>query len=177
MQRHSYHRSPLWRSFCAYKRNQNTVKGDRFPLDKPLSIACSAGYEFRFFSVEKSKSVLRTDTLSRCLRRIFMWGSAETELNAPAAHYKRRRVERNLHLSRADPSLCFGQPSPLRCVLLSPAGLASRRGPQFSGKAQPFRAGCTDAWGSRGPPRVTFGYFSSQKSNPTPGRRTNEYLL
>ena len=25
------------RSFCAYKRNQNTVKGDRFPLDKPLS--------------------------------------------------------------------------------------------------------------------------------------------
>ena len=26
--------------------------------------------------------------------------------------------------------------------------------------------------GSRGPPRVTFGYFSSQKSNPSPGRRT-----
>ena len=31
--------------------------------------------------------------------------------------------------------------------------------------------------GSRGPPRVTFGSFSSQKRNPSPGRRANEYLL
>ena len=45
LQRHSKHRSPRRRSFCAYKRNQNTVKGDRFPLDEPLSVACSAGYE------------------------------------------------------------------------------------------------------------------------------------
>ena len=42
-----------------------------------------------------------------------------------------------------------------------------------SGNAQRFRAGCTDAWGSRGPPQVTFGYFSSQKSNPSPGRRAS----
>ena len=56
---------PPWRSFYSCKRNQNTVKGDRFPLDKPLSVACSAGYEFRFFLNEKSKSVLRTDTLPR----------------------------------------------------------------------------------------------------------------
>ena len=33
----SLYGSPPGRSFCAYKRNQNTVKGDRFPLDKPLS--------------------------------------------------------------------------------------------------------------------------------------------
>ena len=31
--------------------------------------------------------------------------------------------------------------------------------------------------GSWGPPRVTFGSFSSQKRNPSPGRRANEYLL
>ena len=36
MQRRNLYGSPPWRSFCAYKRNQNTVKGDRFPLDKPL---------------------------------------------------------------------------------------------------------------------------------------------
>ena len=60
-----------------------------------------------------------------------MWGSAETELNAPAAHYKRRRVGRNLRLSRADPMLCFGQPSPLWCILLSPQGFATLRGPHL----------------------------------------------
>ena len=45
--------------------------------------------------------------------------------------YKRRRVGRNLRLSRADPALCSGQPSPLRCILLSPQGLTTLRGPQF----------------------------------------------
>ncbi len=40
-----------------------------------------------------------------------------------------RFVGRNLRLSRADPTPWFGQPSPLRCALISPAGLASRRGP------------------------------------------------
>ena len=45
--------------------------------------------------------------------------------------YKRRRVGRNLRLSRTDPTLCFGQPSPLRCILLSPQGLTTLRGPQF----------------------------------------------
>ena len=53
LQRHSKHRSPRRRSFCAYKRNQNTVKGDSFPLDEPLSVACSAGYE-------RCKSIVRT---------------------------------------------------------------------------------------------------------------------
>ena len=47
--------------------------------------------------------------------------------------YKRRRVGRNLRLSRADPALCSGQPSPLRCILLSPQGLATLRGPRLYG--------------------------------------------
>ena len=47
--------------------------------------------------------------------------------------YKRRRVGRNLRLSRADPALCSGQPSPLRCILLSPQGLTTLRGPKFYG--------------------------------------------
>ena len=46
--------------------------------------------------------------------------------------YKRRRVGRNLRLSRTDPTLCFGQPSPLRCILLSPQGLTTLRGPRSS---------------------------------------------
>ena len=38
-------------------------------------------------------------------------------------------VRRNLRFNRADPPLHCGQPSPLRCVLLSPQGLATLRGP------------------------------------------------
>ena len=34
------------------------------PLQTPLTLSC-AGYEFRFFSAEKPKSVLRTDALQR----------------------------------------------------------------------------------------------------------------
>ena len=45
--------SPPGRFFCAYKRDQNTVKGERFPFDEPLSVACSAGYE-------RCKSIVRT---------------------------------------------------------------------------------------------------------------------
>ena len=108
----------------------------------------------------KASSVLRTDTLSRCLRRILFGPSRNRIKNQP---YKRRRVGRNLRLSRADPALCSGQPSPLRCILLSPQGLATLRGPRLYGAYRRV--------GSRGPPRVTFGYFSSQKSNPPPGRR------
>ena len=52
--------SPPGRFFCAYKRDQNTVKGERFPFDEPLSVACSAGYERC-----EASSVLRTDTLQR----------------------------------------------------------------------------------------------------------------
>ena len=59
LQRHSKHRSPRRRSFCAYKRNQNTVKGDRFPLDEPLSVACSAGYE-RCFGIVRTAPQIRS---------------------------------------------------------------------------------------------------------------------
>ena len=119
------YRSPRRPSFCSCKRKQNRVKGDGFPLDEPLSVACSAGYERC-----KASSVLRTDTLSRCLRRILFGPSRNRIKNQP---YKRHRVGRNLRLSRADPALCSGQPSPLRCILLSPQGLTTLRGPQFYG--------------------------------------------
>ena len=52
---------------------------------RPPNSQAAAGYERC-----KHRPYGAADTLSRCLRRIFMWGSAETELNAPAAHYKRR---------------------------------------------------------------------------------------
>ena len=70
------------------------------------------------------------DTLSRCLRRILFGFSRDRIKNQP---YKRRRVGRNLRLSRADPALCSGQPSPLRCILLSPQGLTTLRGPRLYG--------------------------------------------
>ena len=61
----------------------------------------------------------------------FILDSAGTELKQTP--YKRRRVGRNLRLSRADPALCSGQPSPLRCILLSPQGLTTLRGPRLYG--------------------------------------------
>ena len=60
-------------------------------------------------------------------------GGGREGADAPAAPYKRRRVGRNLRLSRADPALCSGQPSPLRCILLSPQGLTTLRGPRLYG--------------------------------------------
>ena len=53
--------------------------------------------------------------------------------------YKRRRVGRNLRLSRIDPALCSGQPSPLRCILLSPQGLATLRGLNYMGHTDALR--------------------------------------
>ena len=53
----------------------------------------------------------------------------------------RRLVGRNLRFNRADPPLHYGQPSPLRCALLSPQGLATLQGPQkparWSAKGEP----------------------------------------
>ena len=63
--------------------------------------------------------------------------------------YKRRRVGRNLRLSRADPALCFGQPSPLQCILLSPQGTATLRGPIYPARKAKGRlpgAGLDDAY-------------------------------
>ena len=52
--------------FAPAKGSKTGSRG-RFPLDKPLFVACSAGYERC-----EASSVLRTDTLQRCLRRIFI---------------------------------------------------------------------------------------------------------
>ena len=53
MQRHNLYACPAGAYFCSCKSRQNTVKGDRFPLDEPLSVACSAGYE-------RCRSIVRT---------------------------------------------------------------------------------------------------------------------
>ena len=58
-------------------------------------------------------------------------------------------VGRNLRLSRADPMLCFGQPSPLQCILLSPQGPATLRGPIYPARKAKGRlpgAGLDDAY-------------------------------
>ena len=52
--------SPPGRSFCAYKRNQNTVKGTASPLTNPFqSLAVLDTND------AKASSVLRTDTLPK----------------------------------------------------------------------------------------------------------------
>ena len=89
--------------------------------------------------------------------------------NAPAAPYKRRRVGCNLRLSRADPALCSGQPSPLRCILLSPQGLTTLRGPRLYGVYR--RVGVSGSSPS------DFWLLFFIEKYPPPGRRTNEYLL
>ena len=83
--------------------------------------------------------------------------------------YKRRRVGRNLRLSRADPALCSGQPSPLRCILLSPQGLTTLRGPRLYGVYR--RVGVSGSSPS------DFWLLFFIEKYPPPGRRTNEYLL
>ena len=77
--------------------------------------------------------------------------------------YKRRRVGRNLRLSRADPALCSGQPSPLRCILLSPQGLTTLRGPRLYGVYR--RVGVSGS-----SPSDFWVLFFTEKY-PPPGRR------
>ena len=60
----SQHGSPPWRFFCPCKRNQNRVKGDRFPLDKPLSVALLRWIRKAFF-LRKKPSVLHADGLNK----------------------------------------------------------------------------------------------------------------
>ena len=120
------HAFPAGAYFCSCKSRQNTVKGDGFPLDEPLSAACSAGYE-RCFGIVRTAPQIRSQGACGA----FYVSSCRNQIkNQP---YKRRRVGRNLRLSRADPALCSGQPSPLRCILLSPQGLTTLRGPRLYG--------------------------------------------
>ena len=116
-----------------------------------MTLSC-AGYEFRFFS---ALDFSQPKNLNPYCAQMRSKGSLRQHLpfppapfpgagkgglyqqslhkNASAAPYKRRRVGRNLRLSRTDPTLCSGQPSPLRCILLSPQGLTTLRGPRLYG--------------------------------------------
>ena len=68
------YRSPRRPSFCSCKRKQNRVKEDGFPLDEPLSVACSAGYE-------RCKSIVRT--AHRYAPKVAAGASAPTALRCP----------------------------------------------------------------------------------------------
>ena len=114
--------SPPWRSFCAYKRNQNTLGAvPQDPLTLKLRLDTNDVNIVRTAPQIRSQGACGAFYFGFCRDRI---------KNQP---YKRRRVGRNLRLSRADPALCSGQPSPLRCILLSPQGLATLRGPRLYG--------------------------------------------
>ena len=58
----SLYGSPPGRFFCPCRRNQNRVKGDRFPLDKPLSGALLRWIRKAFF-LRKKPSVLHANGL------------------------------------------------------------------------------------------------------------------
>ena len=92
----------------------------------PPNAQAAAGYE-------RCESIVRTAPQIRsqgAYGTLYFGFSRDRIKNQP---YKRRRVGRNLRLSRADPALCSGQPSPLRCILLSPQGLTTLRGPRLYG--------------------------------------------
>ena len=93
---------------------------------RPPNAQAAAGYE-------RCKSIVRTapQIRSQGACGAFYFGFSRNRIKITP--YKRRRVGRHLRLSRTDPTLCFGQPSPLRCILLSPQGLTTLRGPQFYG--------------------------------------------
>ena len=70
------YRSPRRPSFCSCKRKQNRVKGDGFPLDEPLSVACSAGYE-------RCQGIVRT--AHRYAPKVAAGASAPTPSPSPVA--------------------------------------------------------------------------------------------
>ena len=74
MQRHNLYACPAGAYFCSCKSRQNTVKGDRFPLDEPLSVACSAGYE-------RCESIVRT--AHRYAPKVAAGASAPSALRCP----------------------------------------------------------------------------------------------
>ena len=114
--------SPPRRSFCSYKRNQNTLGA--VPQD-PLTLKLRL--DTNDVNIVRTAPQIRSQGACGA----FYFGFCRNQIkNQP---YKRRRVGRNLRLSRADPALCSGQPSPLRCILLSPQGLTTLRGPRLYG--------------------------------------------
>ena len=98
---------------------------------RPPNAQAAAGYELDFSA--NAEKPIRTAPQIRsqgACGTLYFGFSRDRIKNQP---YKRRRVGRNLRLSRADPALCSGQPSPLRCILLSPQGLTTLRGPRLYG--------------------------------------------
>ena len=64
MRKPNLHAYPAGADFCSCKSQQNTVKGDRFPLDKPLSGALLRWIRKAFF-LRKKPSVLHADGLNK----------------------------------------------------------------------------------------------------------------
>jgi len=98
---------------------------------RPPNAQAAAGYELDFSA--NAEKPIRTAPQIRsqgACGALYFGFSRDRIKNQP---YKRHRVGRNLRLSRADPALCSGQPSPLRCILLSPQGLTTLRGPRLYG--------------------------------------------
>ena len=98
---------------------------------RPPNAQAAAGYELDFSA--NAEKPIRTAPQIRsqgAYGTLYFGFSRDRIKNQP---YKRHRVGRNLRLSRADPALCSGQPSPLRCILLSPQGLTTLRGPRLYG--------------------------------------------
>ena len=98
---------------------------------RPPNAQAAAGYELDFSANAEKPIRTAPQIRSQGACGAFYFGYSRDQIkNQP---YKRRRVGRNLRLSRADPALCSGQPSPLRCILLSPPGLTTLRGPRLYG--------------------------------------------
>ena len=122
VQRHNLYACPAGRSFYSCKRNQNTLGAvPQDPLFAKLRL------DTNDVNIVRTAPQIRSQ--GACGAFYFEFYRDRIK-NQP---YKRRRVGRNLRLSRADPALCSGQPSPLRCILLSPQGLTTLRGPRLYG--------------------------------------------
>ena len=112
---------PAGAYFCSCKSRQNTLGAvPQGPLAAKLRLDTNDVNIVRTAPQIRSQGACGAFYFGFCRDRI---------KNQP---YKRRRVGRNLRLNRADPALCSGQPSPLRCILLSPQGLTTLWGPQKS---------------------------------------------
>ena len=98
---------------------------------RPPNAQAAAGYELDFSANAEKPIRTAPQIRSQGAYGTLYFGFCRDRIkNQP---YKRHRVGRNLRLSRADPALCSGQPSPLRCILLSPQGLTTLRGPRLYG--------------------------------------------
>ena len=114
--------SPAGAYFCMRKSRQNALGA--VPQD-PLTLKLRL--DTNDVNIVRTAPQIRSQGACGA----FYFGPSRNQIkNQP---YKRRRVGRNLRLSRTDPTLCSGQPSPLRSILLSPQGLTALRGPRLYG--------------------------------------------